>query len=80
MSLYVEEAVSPPAFIWRTFEILSYGNFVMALCVDTASISAEVLFIFVKFFLKETQPSNYSQIVVVENVSVQMCFPCLQVV
>lgn len=49
MSPCVEEAVSPPAFIWRTFEILSYGNFWMALRVDTASISAEVLIIFAKF-------------------------------
>lgn len=54
----MEEAVSPPAFIWRTFEILSYGNFVMALCVDTASISAEVLFIFVKFKKKKKKLSQ----------------------
>lgn len=58
MSLCVEEAVSPQAFIWRTFEILSYGNFLMALRVDT-DISAEVLIIFAKFKKKKkTQPSN----------------------
>lgn len=41
------EAVSPLAFIWRTFEILSYGNVSMALRVDI--ISVEVVIIFAKF-------------------------------
>lgn len=36
------EAASPAAFIWRTFEILSYGNFQMELRVATTFISAEV--------------------------------------
>lgn len=53
MSPCVEEAVSPPAFIWRTFEILSYGNFLMALHVDTTSISAEVLILLAKVKKKQ---------------------------
>lgn len=58
MSLCVEEAVFPPAFIWRTFEILSYGNFLMSLCANTASISTEVLIIFAKLKKKTKNPSR----------------------
>lgn len=53
MSPCVEEAVYPPAFIWRTSEILSYGNFLMVWRVDTASMSAELLIIFAKFKKKK---------------------------
>lgn len=54
MSPCTGEAASPAAFVWRTFEILSYGNFLMELRVCYRFYFSRGVIIFAKF-LKKTQ-------------------------
>lgn len=44
------EAASPAAFVWRTFEILSYGNSLMELRVCCRFYFSRGVIIFAKFF------------------------------